>query len=191
MITARWRFPTLPIPPGRAIPVVSKELIAAEIARKRAAPRARNASAPVTGEQTDQRETSAGEESGGGAFCQLDSGGCEMVKRLRDPSLTSPVFKRIATIAVSEPNLLATRLEETGVEPRLALAIAAALMRERKDPPVGCKVCRAMAACASTARARERAHGSSLAAAAPQASPDEAAVGARRRNHKLDKKERV
>ncbi|HEY2404148.1 MAG TPA: enoyl-CoA hydratase-related protein, partial [Steroidobacteraceae bacterium] len=57
----------------------------------------------------------------GGAFCQLDSGYCELVKRLRDPSLSSPLFKRIAEIAVSEPNLLATRLAEAGVEPRLAL----------------------------------------------------------------------
>jgi hypothetical protein len=82
-----------------------------------------------------------------------------LVKRLRDPSLSSPLFKRIAEIAVSEPNLLATRLAESGVEPRLALAIAAALMRERKDPPVYCKVCRATAACASTARARAHAGG--------------------------------
>lgn len=87
--------------------------------------------------------TSAAEESDGATFCQLDSGSCELVKRLREPSLSSPLFKRIAEIAVSEPYLLATRLAEAGAEPRLALAIAAALMRERKDPPPCCKVCRA------------------------------------------------
>jgi hypothetical protein len=124
MINARWRLPAPPIPPGRAVPVASKELITAEIARKRTGPRAGNASAPVRGEQTDQRETSAGKESDGGVFCQLDSGDCELVKRLRDPSLSSPLFKRVAEIAVGEPNLLATRLAEAGVEPRLALAIA-------------------------------------------------------------------
>jgi hypothetical protein len=37
----------------------------------------------------------------------------------------------LPVIAVSAPNLLATRLAEAGVEPRLAVAIAAALMRER------------------------------------------------------------
>ena len=134
---------------------MSKELKAAEIARV-AGPRASNANAPASGGQTDQHETSAAEESDSGALCQLDSSGCELVKRLRGPSLSSPLFKRIAEIAVREPNLLATRLSESGVEPRLALAIAAVLMRERKDPPACCKVCRATAACTPTARARER-----------------------------------
>ena len=101
------------------------------------------------------RETRAAEGADGSPFCQLDSGGCELVKRLREPGRSSPLFKHIVEIALSEPNLLATRLAEAGVEPRLALAVAAALMQARKDPPACCKVCRATAACTSTARVRE------------------------------------
>jgi hypothetical protein len=118
-------------------------MILAEIGRKRPGPRADNASTSVSGDQTDQREISAAEESSAGAFCQLDSDGCELVKRLREPSLSLPPCKHIVKIAVSEPNFLATRLAEAGIEPGLAVEIGAALMRERKDPPECCKVCRA------------------------------------------------
>jgi hypothetical protein len=79
-------------------------MIVAEIGRKCPGPRADNASTSVSGDQTDQREISVAEESNGGAFCQLDSDGCELVKRLREPSLSSPLCKHIVEIAVSAPN---------------------------------------------------------------------------------------
>jgi hypothetical protein len=125
--------------------------VANEIARKSAGRWAGNASVSVSGDQTDQRQASAAEQSDGAAVCQLDSGGCELVKRLRAPSLSSPLFERIAEIARSEPNLLATRLAEAGVDPRLALEIATILTRERKHPPACCKLCQATAACTSMA----------------------------------------
>ena len=161
-----------------------------EIARKSAGLGAGNASVPLSGDQTEQHETSVAEQADGAAVCQLDSDGCELVKRLSTPSL-SLLFQRAAEIALSEPNLLATRLAEAGVEPRLALETAAALMRERKDPPARCKVCRARAACTPAARARKRSWLVLGGAAVSLTSPAEAAVGAGFRNHKLGKKERV
>jgi hypothetical protein len=88
----------------------------AEIGRKRPGPRADNASTSVSGDQTDQREISAAEESNGGAFCQHGDG-CELVKRLREPSLSSPLCKHIVEIAVSAPNLLATVSQKPGLNP--------------------------------------------------------------------------
>lgn len=55
-------------------------MIVAEIGRKRPGPRADNASTSVSGDQTDQREIGAAEESNGSAFCQLDT--YEMASRL-------------------------------------------------------------------------------------------------------------
>ncbi|MGH7089535.1 MAG: hypothetical protein ACREFQ_11610 [Stellaceae bacterium] len=73
--------------------------------------------------------------------CHFDGGACELVKRLREASLSSPLFGRIAAAALREPNFLATALVEEGIDPRLALEIAAGLAQARRDPPLSCQSC--------------------------------------------------